>query len=116
MKARVVRHQGSRFRSAPLPKHIKYLKREGVTRDGEEARMFDASSEVAGEHALAAMVHERRLAVHQLRSRTHHGAEHLADRLVSETHAEHGAEPGETLDQPRHDARVLRASGTGRCT
>ncbi len=31
MKARVVRHQGSRFRSAPLPKHINYLKREGVT-------------------------------------------------------------------------------------
>ena len=42
MKARVVRHQGTRFRSAPLPKHIAYLKREGVTRDGEDARMFDA--------------------------------------------------------------------------
>jgi type IV secretory pathway VirD2 relaxase len=52
MKARVVRHQGSRFRSAPLPKHIKYLKREGVTRDGEEARMFDASSDVADERAF----------------------------------------------------------------
>ncbi len=34
-KARVVRHQGTRFRSAPLPKHIAYLKREGVTEDGE---------------------------------------------------------------------------------
>jgi len=33
MKARVVRHHGSRFRSAPLPKHINYLKREGITRD-----------------------------------------------------------------------------------
>jgi hypothetical protein len=32
MKARVVRHQGSRFRSAPLPKHLAYLKHEGVTR------------------------------------------------------------------------------------
>jgi type IV secretory pathway VirD2 relaxase len=53
MKARVVRHQGSRFRSAPLPKHIKYLKREGVTRDGEDARMFDANSEVADERAFA---------------------------------------------------------------
>jgi type IV secretory pathway VirD2 relaxase len=53
MKARVVRHQGSRFRSAPLPKHINYLKREGVTRDGEEARMFDARSEVADERAFA---------------------------------------------------------------
>jgi type IV secretory pathway VirD2 relaxase len=53
MKARVVRHHGSRFRSAPLPKHINYLKREGVTRDGEDARMFDANSEVADERAFA---------------------------------------------------------------
>ena len=36
-KARVVRHHGTRFRSAPLPKHIAYLKREGVTRDGADA-------------------------------------------------------------------------------
>ncbi len=53
MKARVVRHQGSRFRSAPLSKHVKYLKREGVTRDGEDARMFDANSDVADERAFA---------------------------------------------------------------
>jgi type IV secretory pathway VirD2 relaxase len=52
MKARVVRHHGSRFRSAPLPKHIKYLKREGVTRDGEDARMFDSNTEVADERAF----------------------------------------------------------------
>jgi hypothetical protein len=45
MKARVVRHHGARFRSAPLSKHITYLKREGVTRDGAEARMFDAASD-----------------------------------------------------------------------
>jgi type IV secretory pathway VirD2 relaxase len=53
MKARVVRHQGARFRSAPLPKHITYLKREGVTRDGAEAKMFDASSEAADERGFA---------------------------------------------------------------
>ena len=53
MKARVVRQFGSRFRSAPLSKHIKYLKREGVTRDGEEARMFDARSDLADERAFA---------------------------------------------------------------
>jgi type IV secretory pathway VirD2 relaxase len=53
MKARVVRQFGSRFRSAPLSKHIKYLKREGVTRDGEDARMFDANSDVADERAFA---------------------------------------------------------------
>ncbi len=52
MKARVVRHQGARFRSAPLPKHIAYLKREGVTRDGENARMFDAASDTANERAF----------------------------------------------------------------
>jgi type IV secretory pathway VirD2 relaxase len=53
MKARVVRHQGARFRSAPLPKHIAYLKREGVTRDGENARLFDAASDTADERAFA---------------------------------------------------------------
>jgi type IV secretory pathway VirD2 relaxase len=53
MKARVVRHQGARFRSAPLPKHMAYLKREGVARDGEDARMFDATSDTADERAFA---------------------------------------------------------------
>jgi type IV secretory pathway VirD2 relaxase len=53
MKARVVRHHGTRFRSAPLPKHIAYLKRDGVTRDGADARMFDATSDAADEQAFA---------------------------------------------------------------
>ena len=53
MKARVVRHHGARFRSAPLSKHITYLKREGVTRDGAEARMFDATSDTVDECAFA---------------------------------------------------------------
>ena len=53
MKARVVRHHGARFRSAPLSKHITYLKREGVTRDGAEARMFDATSDTVDERAFA---------------------------------------------------------------
>ena len=53
MKARVVRHHGNRFRSAPLSKHVSYLKREGVTRDGADARMFDATSEAADERAFA---------------------------------------------------------------
>lgn len=53
MKARVVRHHGTRFRSAPLPKHIAYLKREGVTRDGADARMFDVASDAADERAFA---------------------------------------------------------------
>ncbi len=53
MKARVVRHHGARFRSAPLSKHITYLKRDGVTRDGTEARMFDATSDGVDERGFA---------------------------------------------------------------
>jgi type IV secretory pathway VirD2 relaxase len=53
IKARVVRHRGTRFRSAPLAKHASYLKREGVTRNGADARMFDASSDAGDERAFA---------------------------------------------------------------
>ena len=53
MKARVVRHHGTRFRSATMPKHMAYLKREGVTRDGADTRMFDARSDAADERAFA---------------------------------------------------------------
>jgi type IV secretory pathway VirD2 relaxase len=51
--ARIVRHQGKRFRSAPLSKHVAYLKREGVTRDGADARMFDVKSDNADSKAFA---------------------------------------------------------------
>ena len=50
---RIVRHQGKRFTAAPLAKHVAYLKREGVTRDGQDARMFDAASDVANAKAFA---------------------------------------------------------------
>lgn len=53
IKARVVRHRGSGFRSAPLAKHVNYLKREGVTRDGADARMFDARSDATDERVFA---------------------------------------------------------------
>jgi type IV secretory pathway VirD2 relaxase len=52
-KARVVRHRGTRFHSAPLSKHVLYLKRDGVAHDGAEASMFDARSDIADEHAFA---------------------------------------------------------------
>ena len=52
VKARIVRHQGSRFRSAPLSKHIAYLKREGVTKECDPARMFDAKGDAADERAF----------------------------------------------------------------
>lgn len=53
IKARVVRHKGMRFRAAPLAKHISYLEREGVTRDGRDAAMFDARGDEADHDAFA---------------------------------------------------------------
>jgi type IV secretory pathway VirD2 relaxase len=45
VKARVVRHRGRAFRSAPLSAHIAYLERDGVTRDGTSSHMFDATED-----------------------------------------------------------------------
>lgn len=53
IKARVVRHKGTRFRAAPLARHLAYLKRDGVTRDGADASMFDARSDNADGDAFA---------------------------------------------------------------
>ena len=58
--ARIVRHRGGRFRSAPLSKHIAYLKREGVSRDGTEARMFNATSDDADPKVFAQPCEEDR--------------------------------------------------------
>lgn len=54
VKARIVRHRGARFRSAPLARHIAYLERDGVTRDGSDGTMFDAGGEVADGERFAA--------------------------------------------------------------
>jgi type IV secretory pathway VirD2 relaxase len=51
--ARVVRHRGRRFIAAPLAKHITYLKREGVSRNGEWAQLVDAGSDRADGNAFA---------------------------------------------------------------
>ena len=53
VKARVVRHKGRVFRSAPLSAHVAYLKREGVTRNGERGIMFDAASDSVDDRAFA---------------------------------------------------------------
>jgi type IV secretory pathway VirD2 relaxase len=53
IKARVVRHQGRSFRSAPLSAHLSYLKRDGVNRDGEKGVMFDAGSDRTEDLAFA---------------------------------------------------------------
>ncbi|MCU4161402.1 DUF3363 domain-containing protein [Acidiphilium sp. AL] len=53
VKARVVRHQSQRFRSAPLSAHLSYLKREGVSREGERGVMFNAETDRADDRAFA---------------------------------------------------------------
>ena len=50
VKARIVRHG---LRMTPLAAHLSYLRREGVTKDGRPARMFDADSEDADIGAFA---------------------------------------------------------------
>ncbi|MER9586288.1 DUF3363 domain-containing protein [Mesorhizobium sp. M0276] len=51
--ARIARHSVKAFRSAPMSAHLSYLKRDGVTRDGEKAVMFDAGSDRANDVAFA---------------------------------------------------------------
>lgn len=51
--ARIARHSGKAFRSAPLSAHLSYLKRDGVTRDGAKAVMFEAGSDRANDVAFA---------------------------------------------------------------
>lgn len=53
IKARVVRHRGAGYRSAPLSKHAAYLKRDGVTRDGRDAAMFDRDGDASDERAFS---------------------------------------------------------------
>ncbi len=60
VKARVVRHRGRAFRSAPLSAHIAYLERDGVTRDGEKAQMFSAAEDRADAADFARRGHDDR--------------------------------------------------------
>lgn len=53
VKLRIVRQSGSRYRAAPLSRHIAYLQRDGVTRDETPARMFDAQGDGADVAAFA---------------------------------------------------------------
>ncbi|MGE4305688.1 MAG: relaxase/mobilization nuclease domain-containing protein [Novosphingobium sp.] len=50
VKARVVRHTA---RSVPLAAHLSYLRREGVTRDGEKERLFGPGTDDADPKAFA---------------------------------------------------------------
>src|SRR3546814_13621430 len=60
VKMRVVRHAGTNFRAAPIARHVAYLEREGVTRDGAPAQMFDAGSDRADREAFAARCEDDR--------------------------------------------------------
>ncbi|HWK32534.1 MAG: DUF3363 domain-containing protein [Bosea sp.] len=57
IKARVVRHSA---RTASLSTHLTYLRREGVTRDGEKARLFGPETETADAGAFAGRCEEDR--------------------------------------------------------
>ncbi|OYZ90309.1 MAG: type VI secretion protein, partial [Xanthobacter sp. 17-67-6] len=50
IKTRVVRHTA---RATPLSAHLSYLRREGVTRDGEKARLFGPGAEEGDGRAFA---------------------------------------------------------------
>ncbi|WP_070933777.1 relaxase/mobilization nuclease domain-containing protein [Edaphosphingomonas haloaromaticamans] len=53
VKMRIVRHQGVKYRAAPLARHASYLEREGVTRDDAPGRLFDATGDQADGNAFA---------------------------------------------------------------
>ncbi|MER2534239.1 MAG: relaxase/mobilization nuclease domain-containing protein [Pseudolabrys sp.] len=57
IKARVIRQGG---RNAPLGTHLNYLRRDGVTRDGEKARLFGPGGDDADPKAFAERCEEDR--------------------------------------------------------
>jgi type IV secretory pathway VirD2 relaxase len=57
IKARVVRHGA---RAAPLATHLDYLRREGVTRDGEKAHLFGPEGDAVDSRAFAGRCEEDR--------------------------------------------------------
>lgn len=57
VKARVVRHHG---RSAALKAHLRYLQREGVTKDGDKAHLFGPGTDEADAAGFAEKMSEDR--------------------------------------------------------
>ena len=53
VKARIIRHQGQQHRSAPLARHVAYLRRDGVSRNGRDATMFGPDTDQADERDFA---------------------------------------------------------------
>ena len=60
------------------------------------------------EDPLAIVLDERCLAMHQLRSADHISAEGIANRLMSETHAQHRNLAGHMLDDPDRNPGLAR--------
>jgi len=53
VSARIARHKGRAFRASPMSAHLNYLKRDGVSRDGEKGVMFDAGTDHADDLGFA---------------------------------------------------------------
>jgi type IV secretory pathway VirD2 relaxase len=53
VSARIARHKGRAFRAAPMSAHLSYLKRDGVSRDGQKGVMFDAGTDRADDLAFS---------------------------------------------------------------
>ncbi len=59
IKTRIIQHKGSRYRAAPMKMHLSYLRRQGATRDGGRAEMFDCDG-VADHDAFAKRIEDDR--------------------------------------------------------
>lgn len=59
VKSRIVRHRGARYTAAPLAVHLRYLRREGVTRDGAPAEMFVQDGEADHQAFAKRCEHDR---------------------------------------------------------
>lgn len=53
VKARIIQHRSLKFSAAPLSRHLAYLQRDGVTRDGRDAELFDAHNHQADGNGFA---------------------------------------------------------------
>ncbi|WP_424986395.1 relaxase/mobilization nuclease domain-containing protein [Microbulbifer sp. S227A] len=60
VNARVVRHQGKRYRSAPMAKHLGYLQRDGVGQDGRDADLFGSERDDLDRGGFAARCEDDR--------------------------------------------------------
>lgn len=53
VKARIVQHRALKYSAAPLARHLAYLQRDGVSRHGKDAELFDANGDAVSGDAFA---------------------------------------------------------------